>query len=213
MGRPTPQLRRVNIHTTHLLESTHTNTNKHTTWPDLIILFLRSWRGRLIDRLLGFTTLQTHDATQWDSIPKSPPTRRVVERDLASPAHPTEAGDHMPIHNVVYGGSLAREMAGRSSASATARSSRLRGNGWGHVPRSSLSGCSPRVLADVYTVSPQPPPDAAAHHMWAGVGSPQPHYTDEEQPRHSPRRPATAKVRRKAPLRQLRWLRVGADLS
>jgi hypothetical protein len=191
MGRPTPQLRRVNIHTTHLLESTHTHTNKHTTWPDLIILFLRSW----------------------DSIPKSPPTRRVVERDLASPAHPTEAGDHMPIHNVVYGGSLAREMAGRSSASATARSSRLRGNGWGHVPRSSLSGCSPRVLADVYTVSPQPPPDAAAHHMWAGVGSPQPHYTDEEQPRHSPRRPATAKVRRKAPLRQLRWLRVGADLS
>ena len=126
----------------------------------------------------------------------------------------------MPIHNVVYGGNLARETAGRAprSASATTRSSRLREKGWEHeVPHSSLSGYSPRVLAGVYTVSPQPPPDAAAHHMWAGVGSPlppaTPRRTDEELARHSQRRPATAKVRRKVPLRQLRWLRFRAGLS
>ena len=109
-----------------------------------------------------------------------------------------------------------RETAGRAprSASATTRSSRLREKGWEHeVPHSSLSGYSPRMLADMYTVSPQPPPG-----MWAGVGSPQhpaapQRRTDEEQARHSQRRPATAKVRRKVPLRQLRWLRFRAGLS
>ena len=121
----------------------------------------------------------------------------------------------MPIHNVVYGGSLAREIAGRAPHSARATAHK---KGWVHeVPHSSLSGYSPRVLAGVYTVSPQPPPDAAAHHMWAGVGSPlppaTPRRTDEELARHSQRRPATAKARRKVPLRQLRWLRFGAGLS
>ena len=121
----------------------------------------------------------------------------------------------MPIHNVVYGGSLAREIAGRAPHSARATAHK---KGWVHeVPHSSLSGYSPRVLAGVYTASPQPPPDAAARHMWAGVGSPQPpatpRPTDEELARHSQRRPATAKARRKVPLRQLRWLRFGAGLS
>ena len=135
---------------------------------------------------------------------------------LCSPSTRGAGTASMPIHNVVYGGNLARETAGRAprSASATTRSSRLREKGWEHeVPHSSLSGYSPRMLADLYTVSPQPPPG-----MWAGVGSPQhpaapQRRTDEEQARHSQRRPATAKVRRKVPLRQLRWLRFRAGLS
>ena len=87
----------------------------------------------------------------------------------------------MPTQYVAYGGSLAREAAGRAPRSAR----------WKHeVLHSSLSGYSPRVLAE-YSILPQPPPV----------------YTVP------PQQLETAKVRRKAPLRQLRWLRVGADLS
>ena len=77
---------------------------------------------------------------------------------------------HMPTQYVAYGGSLAREAAGRAPRSAR----------WKHeVLHSSLSGYSPRVLAE-YSILPQPPPV----------------YTVP------PQQLETAKVRRKAPLRQ-----------
>ena len=76
----------------------------------------------------------------------------------------------MPTQYVAYGGSLAREAAGRAPRSAR----------WKHeVLHSSLSGYSPRVLAE-YSILPQPPPV----------------YTV------SPQQLETAKVRRNAPLRQ-----------